>query len=519
MKVHAKLFDLQPPQSDAEYRALVESVTCYAIFLLDRNGRVRTWNYGAQLINGYAASEIVGRRVDVLFPTEARHRGVPDFLLRQAACQGQVEQEGWRVRQDGSRFWAEASISAVRDGQGELTGFASVTRDLTSRWRTDQEPRNRREELLRSEERFRLLVESVEEYAILMLDPHGIVSTWNSGAERIKGYKAHEIIGKHFSLFRPEPEARSGVCDRALERAARDGKVEEEGWRVRKDGSRFWASVVLTAMRDSAGELLGFAKITRDLTQRQLLDEERLQRARAEEAVRLRDEFLLIASHELKTPLTALRIDLQAMRQDQGSDCDKRERRLERVARDVDRLTSLISSLLSVSRLTRGKLVLKPTAMDLGQALAQIIDNLRGRAAKAGCELSLDVAAPVLGVWDRPRIEQVFVNLLANAFRYGAGAPVSVVLRREGSEAIVEVCDRGPGVPEADRERIFGRFERASSIRHYGGLGLGLYMAREIVKAHAGTIAAANRPEGGAVLTVRLPMAEKCEDADARADV
>lgn len=499
-----------PAPREQPFRSLVQSVRDYAMILLNPKGHVETWNPGAELTTGYTAAEIVGKRLDVLYPPEARAAGLPDALLQKAARDGRVEDEGWFLRKDGTRFWADVVLSAVRDAQGRLTGYAKVTRDLTHRHHAEQQ-RKRREELLRSEERFRLLVEGVEEYAIFMLDPHGVVTTWNSGAERIKGYKAHEIIGKHFSLFRPESEARSGVCERELQSAARDGKFEEEGWRVRKDGSRFWASAVLTAIRDSTGQLMGFAKITRDLTQRRQLDEERLQRARAEEAVRLRDEFLLIASHELRTPLTSLQIDLHAMSQDPPGDDVKRERYLARVARNVDRLSALIDSLLNVSRLTHGKLVLDPVPLDLAAMVAQVADNMRGQAAKAGCELLLEATGPITGAWDRLRIEQVLMNLLVNAFKYGAGAPVAVSVARAGDEAIIEVKDRGPGIPEGDRERVFGRFERASSVRHYGGLGLGLYVSREIVKAHAGSIAAANRPGGGTVITVRLPLLAQLE--------
>ncbi len=379
--------------------------------------------------------------------------------------------------------------------------------------RIGKSARNRREELLDTEKRLRLLIDGIEEYAIFMLDPQGTVTTWNAGAERIKGYRASEIIGRHFSLFRTTEDARSGVCDRELERAARQGKFEEEGWRLRKDGSRFWANVVLTAIRDSSGQLIGFAKITRDLTQRRLLDEERLQRARAEEAVRLRDEFLLVASHELKTPLTSLQIDLHAMRHDPSGDPSKLARRLERATRNVDRLTALIESLLNVSRLAHGQLVLRPAPMDLARAISEVVENLRAQAAKAGCEIAVKSEPSLPGVWDRLRVEQVVMNLLTNAFKYGAGSPVDVTLRLEEGHAVVEVADRGPGIPEADRERVFERFERASSIRHHGGLGLGLYVSRQIVNAHGGTIAAADRPQGGAIVTVRLPIAGNPEAA------
>jgi PAS domain S-box-containing protein len=484
---------------------LVGSIKDYAIFSMDSEGRIETWNGGAELIQGYSAREIIGHSSSLFYVPEAIAAGHPHELLGQAATQGRVGEEGWRVRKDGSRFWADVVITALTDEQGHLTGFGEVTRDLTQRRTVDVEWRKRQEDLLRSEERFRLLVEGVQDYAIFMLDPDGVVTTWNSGAERIKGYKAAEVIGKHFSLFRTEEDIRSDACERELETAAQHGKLEEEGWRVRKDGSIFWANVVLTAIRSSSGDLLGFAKITRDLTERRLLDEERLRRARAEEAVRLRDEFLSIASHELKTPITSLQLDLFGMQRELG-DSPTLGTKVARAVRNVDRLTTLVESLLNVSRLVHGKLELKPEAMDLSQAVVQVVDSMRGQVLKSGCDLTLSVPLPVPGVWDRLRIEQVVMNLLSNAIKYGAGGPVEVSVTKSDGLAILVVEDRGPGVPEVDLHRIFDRFERAASARHYGGLGLGLYVSQEIIRAHEGAIAACNRLGGGASFTVHLPV-------------
>ena len=394
----------------------------------------------------------------------------------------------------------------IPSANGRRGRTGSINEPRLTRTSRPGEPLKHREQLQRSEERFRLLVEAVQDYAIFMLDADGIVATWNGGAERIKGYKAEEVIGKHFSMFRIPEEAGPDVCTLELETAARDGKLEEEGWRLRKDGSRFWANVVLTAIRNPDGDLLGFAKVTRDLTQRQLLDDERLQRARAEESVRLRDEFLLIAAHELRTPLTSLRLDLYGMQQDVPRDPAKIGKKLERATRNSDRLAALIDTLLSVSRLAHGKFVLKPVPLDMVDVVAQSVEGIRSQAVKAGCEIAVSATDPVAGVWDRLRVEQVFMNLLSNALKYGTGAPIDVLVFTEQSEAIVQICDRGPGVPEPDLGRIFDRFERASPTRHHGGLGLGLYVSREIVRAHAGSIAAANRPGGGAIFTVRLPM-------------
>jgi PAS domain S-box-containing protein len=491
--------------AEVSYRTLVDNIKDYAIFMVDRGGRVQTWNAGAELIKGYLASEIIGQHIGVFYTPEDRERGHMYDLLAAADREGRVEDEGWRLRKDGSRFWADVIITALRDPMGALSGFAKVTRDLTDRRKAELDRRQHDEELLRSEERFRLLVDAVEDYAIFMLDPQGLVTTWNSGAERLKGYPAKEIIGQHFDRFRVDEEVRAGRCQKELEEAAREGRIASEGWRLRKDGSRFWAYVVLAAIRNSSGQLLGFAKVTRDLTERHRLDDERLHRARAEEAVRLRDEFISIASHELKTPLTTVQIELQSL-QELTTAPPQLAKRIGRAARNADRLATLIESLMDVSRIAVGSLTLKLETLDLSEVVSQMADWLRPSATKAGCELRFSTTGPIHGAWDRLRLEQVVLNLCGNAFKYGAGQPVALSVSRVDDRAAIDVSDGGTGIPERDLARIFGRFERAASKRHYGGLGLGLYVSREIVEAHHGTICARNLPDGGARFSVDLPI-------------
>jgi len=255
-----------PDVSADIYRLLIDTVQDYAIFVLDPQGHIATWNAGAQRIKGYKADEIIGRHFSSFYTAEDIANGKPERELIVAAEEGRVEDEGWRIRKDGSRFWANIIITALRDSQGRLTGFGKVTRDLSQRRAAD-------EELRRSEERFRLLVESGDDYAIYMLDPDGRVSSWNAGARKIKGFEAHEIIGKSFATFFTAEAVAAGAPERELATARAEGRFEEEAWRVRKDGSQFWANVVLTAVRDANGTLLGFAKITRDLTTRRAAEE------------------------------------------------------------------------------------------------------------------------------------------------------------------------------------------------------------------------------------------------------
>jgi PAS domain S-box-containing protein len=262
---------LPPPSpshapSRDEYALLIDSVQDSAIFMLDTEGHVATWNLGAEKIKGYTASEIVGTHFSKFYTPEDIAAGAPTDELSVARAEGRVELEGWRLRKDGSRFWANVTITALRDESGKLRGFAKVTRDLTERRRVQ-------EELARSEERFRLLVEAVSDYAIYMLDPSGRVTTWNSGAEKINGYASAEILGQHFAVFFVPEDVRAGKPDLELKTARSHGRIEDEGWRLRKDGSRFWANAVVTAVRDAHGRLLGFAKVTRDLTARRVAEE------------------------------------------------------------------------------------------------------------------------------------------------------------------------------------------------------------------------------------------------------
>lgn len=264
------------------HRLLVASVQDYAIFALDPDGYILSWNTGAERFKGYTADEIIGRHFSIFYPPAKIAERYPDYELREAARRGRFEDEGWRVRKDGTRFWANVVITALRDPSGRLLGYAKVTRDLT-------QGRAAEEALRLSQERFRLLVQSVKDYAILMLDSTGHVATWNDGAQHIKGYAEQEIVGKHFSVFYPPEKQAKHFPEYELEVASREGRFEDEGWRVRKDGSIFWANVVITALRDAEGRLVGFGKVTRDLTDRRAAEQraiEDAQRVAAEEAAR-----------------------------------------------------------------------------------------------------------------------------------------------------------------------------------------------------------------------------------------
>jgi PAS domain S-box-containing protein len=503
-------------QSEERLRLMVEGVRDYAIFMLDPEGYVRSWNAGAERLKGYKADEIIGQHFSQFYTEDAKQIGHPQEELRCAKAEGRYEEEGWRVRKDKTLFWANVVITAVFDAESRHIGFVKVTRDMTER-------RAAEERLRLSEERLRLLIENVRDYAIFMLDPQGLVMSWNPGAQNIKGYRADEIIGKHVTIFYPPEEVAAGRAARGLEVARANGRYEEEGWRVRKNGERFWASVVLTAVYDAKKELRGFAKVTRDLTERRRLDEERqraeneavqqrIRTAEAETAVKIRDEFISVAAHELRTPLTALHLKLQTTSQslekwhgESGDDrIAKLGGRMQQAIRQVDRLGELIERLLDFSRIAGKKLALSVDEADLVELVRQVVDDMRDTSG--GVELRLDAPTSIVGTWDRARLEQVMVNLLSNAIKYGRGQPVDVVVQAVDSGVRISVTDRGIGIAPKDVDRIFAPFERAVPMAHYGGLGLGLYVTRNIVEAHGGSISVSSGANQGSTFIVDLPL-------------
>jgi PAS domain S-box-containing protein len=486
-------------RSEERFRLLVEQVLDYAIFMLDPNGYITTWSAGAERIKGYRPEEIVGKHFSIFYPPEAVRARHPDHELELAKRDGRYAEEGWRLRKDGTRFWGSVTITALRDTAGSLLGFAKVTRDLTERQRSE-------EVLRQSEERFRLLVEQVQDYAIFMLDAEGRITTWNLGAQRLKQYRADEIIGQHFSVFYSAEAVAAGHPQHELALAVEDGRYAEEGWRYRKDGTRFWADVTITALRDERGVLRGFAKVTRDLTQRRQAEEV----TRLREAVRLRDEFLSIASHELRTPLTAINLQLDSLQLSlEGEEADeisgKFRKRLEKAIKQADRLSELVDGLLDVSRISTGSFQLELEQFGLEELVKEVVERFEEDARRAGSALTFRSPGSIVGRWDRARLDQVLTNLISNAIKYGGGTSIEVSLLAEGAMVTLTVHDSGMGIAPEDLSRIFGRFERAVPASHYGGLGLGLYIVQQIVTAHGGSVLVKSELNQGTTFSVFLP--------------
>ena len=490
-KPAAKLEGIADP-----FRSIVEQAQDYAIFLLDRGGHVVTWNRGAQRIKGYSAPEIIGRHFSTFYPQEAIDRRWPQYELEAAARDGRFEDEGWRVRKDGTLFWANVIITALHDDAGEVRGFGKITRDLTER--------RRNEEMLReSEERFRLLIEAVKDYAVFMLDTQGRVASWNPGAQRIKGYRADEIIGEHFRIFYTAESRQRQWPDEELRRARDEGRYEEEGVRIRKDGTTFWANVVITPMRDSAGVLRGYAKVTRDLTDRKRIES-------LESSERQMQEFLAVLAHELRNPLAPISNALNLLARKPTADPSEIWVR-DVLQRQTGQLSHLVDDLLDVSRITRAALVLDRKAVDLRTLVRQAADASTQWFEQRRHTLEVRVPGERLVVeGDEVRLSQVVQNLLHNAAKYTPdGGSIELEARREDGDAVIRVADNGIGMTADTLNSAFELFKQAHQglDRSQGGLGVGLTLVERLVKMHGGSVAAKSEGPGrGSEFLVRLPL-------------
>lgn len=366
------------------------------------------------------------------------------------------------------------------------------------------------EELIGGDAGFRLLVESVEDYAIFMLDPRGNVATWNEGARRISGYNAEEIIGRHFSTFYPREDVEAGKCEWELDLATKDGRFEDEGWRVRKDGSCYWTNVVITALWSKTRDLVGFAKVTRDLTARVQAEEDRVRRARAEEEQRemqrtaeFRERFLAIVSHDLRNPISAIALSASLLLQSPELP-PKLSKTAGRILANVKRMTSMVNDLLDFTRgRLGGGIPIDPKPIDLRQVAVPVIDELE--QVHPLRQIVFEVRGDTYGTWDGDRVGQLLANLAGNALEHGDVAkPVRIDIVGDPDAVTLSVHNEGIPIAQDLLPHIFEPFRRGGSQDPRGGLGLGLFIASEIVRAHGGNIRVISN-EQGTTFTAKLP--------------
>ena len=495
-------------------KLLVDGVIDYAIYLISLDGQIVSWNSGARRLKGYAPSEIIGQPFATFFTPEDRARKLPEQALAAAAEHGRFETEGWRIRKDGTRFWALAVIDVVRNESGQIIGFAKITRDMTERQQA-------RQALVESEVRFRRLIEGVVDYAIFQLDPSGIVATWNSGAQRIKGYTADEIIGQHFSRFYTDEDRKAEIPDKALATAAREGRFEAEAWRVRKDGSRFYALVVIDAIRDDNGELLGFAKVTRDITERVEAArklEETQQHLAASQKMEAIGQLSGGIAHDFNNLMMIVIGNLETAQRHAKTLAQVNpnlDRAVGNAMRGAQRAAALTSRLLAFSR----RQPLDPKPLDVNKFLAGAAEFMQRSLGE-----TVDVeAVGSAGLWqieaDPNHLESALVNLAINSRDAMPGGgkitieATNVYADEEysqvnpelvpGQYVLICVSDTGLGMPADVLTRAFEPFFTTKEPGQ--GTGLGLSQVYGFIKQSGGHVKIYSEMGHGTTVKLYLP--------------
>ncbi|HYG04163.1 MAG TPA: PAS domain S-box protein [Chryseosolibacter sp.] len=520
-------------RSEERYHKMVSEVTDYAIILLDPEGKILDWNKGAESLKGYKASEIIGKSFRVFYSQADKETHLPRRLLDIAIEKGSVSAEGWRIRKDGSRFWANVTITALHGEDERIIGFSKVTKDLTAKKVAEdilsnaaEELRQRNEELRISEERYHRMIAEVQDYAILLLDKDGFIQNWNAGAAFVKGYEASEIIGKNFRQFYMPEDIERKVPDQLLERARTHGKANSEGWRVRKNGTKFWGSVVITALHNNAGEIIGFSKVTRDLTERKEADD--LMRKTAEELAaknkvleNLNNElssFAYIVSHDLKEPVRKIQIFAGRQREADKS----REEILEfsdKIEKTAARMQQLMEDLLRYAELSHAT---EAKSVDLNHIVNIVTSDLEVAINEKNASITSDILPRITGV--PHQLQQVFLNLFVNALKFSKeDVPPKVTVRYQQTSPAgidvpgslyheISITDNGIGFDQLYADRIFEVFQRLHSKTISEGSGIGLAIVQKVMSNHHGFVRAQSTPGHGATFSLYFPI----EDSQAK---
>jgi PAS domain S-box-containing protein len=467
--------------SGGSFGDLVAQVADYAIIGLDPQGIITSWNRGAQELKQYTSDEAIGQSFAMFYTEEDRHAGLPLNLLIEARVKGRVEHLGWRLRKDGTRFWGDIIITAVHNAEGNHSGFVKVTRDLTEQHALEEALRS-------SEERLRLLVGQVIDYAIIALDPQGVIESWNLGAERLKGYTTQEAIGRSFAMFYTDDDRRSGLPLRLLAEARDRGRVEHTGWRIRKDGTRFWGDVVITALHDEQGNLTGYAKVTRDRTDMKALEE-------------AQDAFYATFNHDFRTPVTAIKGFVDAIRH---ADEETRPRLIDKVESSADRLLGMVEGLVEFATQRSGHASLILGDIDLAEVARSAVSDLTGRYDPGRVHVA---DAFALATANGVAMHRVVTNLVVNALKYSpADSQVDIAFSRSRAGYLrMSVSDHGRGIDPGDIDTIFDEFVRGRMAENDGGTGLGLASVRELVHQQNGSVSAESEVGVGTTVTVELP--------------
>lgn len=495
---------------------MIEEIQDYAIILIDKEGIIRNWNKGAEKIKQYNEDEIIGKHFSIFYLPEDLAINLPQLLTAEVTITGRATQEGWRKRKDGSRFWGSITITALHNDDNSVVGFSKVTRDLTDK-------KINEDNLRLSEERYHQMIAEVQDYAIILLNPEGIIENWNAGAEYIKGYTAKEIIGKRFHLFYTEVDRKNKLPDILLillNEAKEKGKATNEGWRIRKNGSKFWGTIVITALHGKDGQVIGFSKVTRDLTEKKLAEEKLLAyTAELEIQNSELEKFAYVASHDLQEPLRKIRTFAELIQRNYTDEAFVKAY-FEKINQSAKRMGELVLSLLDYSRLSKD--IPHITEVDLNTILTEVEQDFELLIEEKEAIITCEMLPTITG--HHIQLRQLFSNLISNALKFSTTKPVIKInsatvdksqipdapnTMGEGLYYQISFEDNGIGFEKKYDKIIFSLFQRLNGKQHYAGTGIGLALCKKIAENHTGTINASSTVGKGAKFDVYLPLNKK----------